>query len=342
MKKAFGLLIATLLFASSLIASGAHAQTLNPSILSPSDIQAYRAIFAAQENGELAKADVLIATLSDRTLLGYVQHQRYMGRHYITKFQELATWLSEYSDHFEANRIYNLALRKKNQGTRNPRAPTRARWRGERFEEEARDVAAIDSNRGSQIMRQLRNFAGNDNPARAENAVKQLSASSNLPQGDLDLLYSYVASAYLADAHDIDARRVAESELLSGSSASVQLHWTAGLAAYRMGEFSSAAQHFEEMNRQGAETARDSATGAFWAARSHMRAQKPDPVLALYENAADNNFTFYGTLAARVIGRESDISFEEPKLDEYSYSRLTKNAAIRRAIAFWHSASAWR
>jgi soluble lytic murein transglycosylase len=335
LKKAFGLLIATLLFASSLIASGAHAQTLNPSILSPSDIQAYRAIFAAQENGELAKADVLIATLSDRTLLGYVQHQRYMGRHYITKFQELATWLSEYSDHFEANRIYNLALRKKNQGTRNPRAPTRARWRGERFEEEARDVAAIESNRGSQIMRQLRNFAGNDNPARAENAVKQLSASSNLPQGDLDLLYSYVASAYLADAHDIDARRVAESELLSGSSASVQLHWTAGLAAYRMGEFSSAAQHFEEMNRQGAETARDSATGAFWAARSHMRAQKPDPVLALYENAADNNFTFYGTLAARVIGRESDISFEEPKLDEYSYSRLTKNAAIRRAIAFW-------
>lgn len=323
-------MLAALLFASS-----ARGQEITPSVLSPSDIQNYRAIFAAQESGERSKADALIAQLSDKTLLGYLQHQRYMGRHYITKFHELSTWLSEYPDHFEANRIYNLALRKKAEGLRNPRSPARARWRGERFNEEAAEYTALNSNRSARVMRQLRNFAGNNDAAGAENTVKQLSGSSNLPSDDVDRLYSYVASAYLAQALDEDARRVAEAELSSGSVAAVPLHWTAGLAAYRIGDFTSAARHFEEMAQLGADSARDNATGAFWAARANMRAQNPEPVLSLYASAGDNIFTFYGTLAARVVGRDTEIIFEEPKLDQYTYTRLTENAAIRRAIALW-------
>ena len=330
LNKAFGLLVATLI-----VASPADAQNIAPSVLSPSDVQAYRAIFAAQESGELSTADTLVAKLHDQILLGYVLHQRYMGRYYITKFQELSTWLSEYPDHFEANRIYNLALRKKGGGTRNPRSPARARWRGERFEQEAADFAAMNSNRGARIMRQLRSFAANDDPASAENTVKQVSVSSNLPEDDLDRLHSYVASAYLAENRDGDARRVAQTGLRDGSSAAVQLHWTAGLAAYRMGDFISAARHFEDMERLSGDSARDSATGAFWAARAHMRAGNPAPVLPHYESAANNRFTFYGALATRIIGRDSDLEFEEPRLDPYSYSQLIENDAARRAIALW-------
>jgi len=330
LNKAFGLIVATLLFASS-----AYAQNIAPSVLSPSDVQNYRAIFTAQESGELSKADTLISKLSDRSLLGYVLHQRYMGRYYITKFQELSTWLSEYPDHFEANRIYNLALRKKGDGTRNPRSPARTRWRGERFDQEAAGYEAMNSNRGARIMRQLRTFAGNDDPASAENAVKQVSVSSNLPQEDFDHLYSYVASAYLAESLDDDARRVAQTGLRDRSSAAMQLHWTAGLAAYRMGDFISAARHFEDMERLSDGSARDSATGAFWAARANMRAGNPAPVVLHYESAANNRFTFYGTLAKRIIGQDSDIEFKEPKLDPYSYSQFIENDAARRAIALW-------
>ena len=335
MNRAFGLLVATLIVAVSLSASSAYAQSVSPSILSPSDVKNYRTIFEAQESGELSRADALISELSDRILLGYVLHQRYMGRYYITRFQELSTWLSEYPDHYEANRIYNLALRKKGDGVRNPRSPARALWRGERFENEASGSTAMNSNRGARIMRQLRNFAGNDDPASAEDVVKKVSVSSNLPQEDFDRLYSYVASAYLAETLDGDARRVAEAGLRDRSSAVVQLHWTAGLAAYRMGDFTNAARHFDDMNRWSDDSARDSATGAFWAARAQMRAGNPDPVLSQYESAAKNRFTFYGTLAARIVGQESDIEFKEPRLEPYPYSELTKNDAVRRAIALW-------
>ena len=108
MKRVFGLLVAMLLFASS-----TYAQSIAPSVLSPSDVQNYRAIFAAQESGELSKADALIAKLSDRTLLGYVLHQRYMGRYYITRFQELSTWLSEYPDQFRGKSYLQSCAEKK-------------------------------------------------------------------------------------------------------------------------------------------------------------------------------------------------------------------------------------
>jgi soluble lytic murein transglycosylase len=328
--RAFGLLVASLVIASS-----AHAQSVEPSILSPSDVQNYRSIFSAQEIGELSKADALIAELNDPILLGYVQHQRYMGRHYITKYHELATWLSEYSDHYEANRIYNLALRKKGNGDRNPRSPARARWRGERFDLEAAGSVPMESNRGARIMRQLRNFAAKDDPASAENAVKKISVSDNVPKEDYDILNAYVAAAYLAEAKDGDALRVALTALQNGSTTSVRLHWIAGLATYRLGDFITAAHHFEEMNRLSADSARDNATGAFWAARAHMLSGNPAPVLANYENAARNSFTFYGTLATRIIGQDSDVEFKEPRLDPYSYSEFVKTDAVRRAIALW-------
>lgn len=330
MNKVFCALFATLFFASL-----AHAQNVVPSILSTTDIQNYRSIFAAQENGNLSKANDLIVALSDRSLLGYVMHQRYMGRHYITKFQELQVWLSEYSDHFEANRIYNLALRKKSDGMGNPRSPTRLRWRGERFEQEEIVTADLNSNRGKRAMLQLRNLAGKDDPMEAENVVKQLSLLSNLPQGDVDQLYSYTASAYLAQGLDRDALRVAKAQLLKGSSAAVRLNWTAGLAAYRMGDFTSAAHSFEYMSLLSSDSPRDKSTGAFWAARANMRIGNPASVLALYETAGESDFTFYGTLATRVIGQDLTIAFEEPKLDQYSYLRLVENDAIRRAIALW-------
>ena len=318
-----------------LYATTLYAQENSPAVLAPADVERYRQIFAAQDAGELNKADTLIAQIENPILLGYVQHQRYMGPHYITKFQELSTWLSEYSDHFEADRIYNLALRKKAGGTRNPRNPARLPWRGERFDEEATDYAPMLSERGERILRQLQNLAKGDDPSGAERAVLPLTPSENLPQEDIDSLYSYVASAYLAEALDGEARRIAETELLKGSSRAVHLHWTAGLAAYRLNDFDAAAAHFLAMADDGNGTPRDAATGAFWAARAHMRADEPDPVLELYERAAEHPYTFYGILASRVIGRDLGIVFEEPKIDAYAYGRLMENAAVRRAVALW-------
>jgi soluble lytic murein transglycosylase len=330
--KAICAFIAALFFAAPVC-----AQSITPSVLSMQDIETYRGIFAAQDSGEMGRADTMIASLENRVLLGYVLHQRYMGRYYVTQYQELSTWLSEYSDLSDAERIYNLALRKKTGGARNPVSPSRVPWRGERFDHEATEIEPMDSARGERILRQLRDIAGNDDPSGVERAAGELSAASDLPQGDVDLLRAYAASSYLAEGRDAEAVRVAEAELARPSSVSDRLHWVAGLAAYRLGDFAVAANHFEAMSADamGHEDARNCATGAFWAARAYMRMGDPSKVVTLYERAASKPFTFYGMLASRVLGREAGFAFEEPRLDAGTYGLLMDNPAAERAVALW-------
>ncbi len=319
------------------VALPAMAQPVAPEILSPADIEAYRAIFAAQDNGDLARADTLIAGLADQVLMGYVLHQRYMGRYYTTSFQELSSWMANHADHVDAERIYALALRKKPGGARNPPGVSRLPWRGERFEHEASETDPLSSQRGEQTLRRLRDLASDNNPQGVERAASELRAGSDFPQVDVDRLRAYVAASYLAEGEDSEACRVAEAEIARGSLIPARLHWIAGLASYRSGDFVAAAAHFEAVSDAGLaeEDPRNIATGAFWAARAQMRLGEPAKVLALYERAAERPFTFYGALAARVLGRSHGMHFEQPVLDSGTFALMMQNGPARRAVALY-------
>ena len=100
------------------------APTELPQILSTADATRYERIFALQDSGRFAEADKLIATLRDKSLLGHVQAQRYLGPGYKTTYGELTAWLASYGDHADAKRIYALAMKKKPAKAAAPKAPT--------------------------------------------------------------------------------------------------------------------------------------------------------------------------------------------------------------------------
>ncbi len=83
-----------------------------PEILSGSDKKYYKAIFAAQKEGDWETADSEMGKLSNPLLLGYVLADRYLHDDYITSPQELSDWLAIYADHPQASRILALAKRK--------------------------------------------------------------------------------------------------------------------------------------------------------------------------------------------------------------------------------------
>jgi hypothetical protein len=90
------------------------------------DAELYSQIFALQERAEWAAADRLIAQLRDPVLLGYVLHQRYMHpTGYRSRFEELSGWLERYADHPDAQRVYDLALRRRPAGAPRPQDPVR-------------------------------------------------------------------------------------------------------------------------------------------------------------------------------------------------------------------------
>ncbi len=276
--------LAGLLCVAALPAAHAADQVTSYTVLSPDDVKTYGAIFAAQKTGQFAKADSLTPKLGDKSLVGYVLEDRYLGPNYRSKFAELKAWLEDYGDLVGADQIYRLAVKRAPKKTPVP-APQRAHWRGVAGDGSAFGDMAVQSDAAERVAAQLR-----------------------------------------------AAER--DGKIARGGVAATQGHWIAGLAAYRLGQFEKAAQHFEAV-LQGANAQRTYSAAAFWAARSWTRTAHPERVLTLYERAASATDTFYGLLAMRVLGRDMNADFAEPALDTVSFAGLMLEKPAHRAVALW-------
>jgi soluble lytic murein transglycosylase-like protein len=303
-------------------------------VLSPDDVKTYGEIFATQKSGNFAKADRLVGALSDKSLLGYVLEDRYLGPHHRSTFSELKAWLEDYGDLVGADRVYGLAVKRAPRKAGVP-APARAHWRGAAGDGLPFDDMALQSELGQRVAGQLRALERAGRPEAADAVVRKLATGrSGLPQGDIDRLAAYVATAYLAETQDQSALALAEEIIARGGVSATQCHWTAGLASYRLGQFENAARHFEAVVRYS-QAPRTYAAAAFWAARSWTQTGQPERVLTLYERAAAESDTFYGLLATRLLGRDMNAEFAEPALDTVSFAGLMLEMPAHRAVALW-------
>jgi soluble lytic murein transglycosylase-like protein len=328
--------IANVAFASILLAASvsyAQAQDSAPrTVLSPEDVRTYEAMFAAERAGQIAKSDALADKLKDKVLLGYVLQARYLGPHHRSQFGELASWLKSYAELADADKIYGLARKRSEKGAYIPR-PVPVRWRGARGDGDAFEAIDLETRTAVRTRARMVTQVRNGKPEAAHRVLN--NATKNLQRDDADRLSSYAAFAYLVDTQDQAALKLAEETIQRGGVAAAQARWTAGLASYRMGQFDRAADHFEALAHNAGVAARTSSAAAFWAARSWMRASKPERVLPLYEQASAEHGTFYGMLASKLLGRDMGMEFVEPTLDDVSFAQLMKSSAARRAVALW-------
>jgi soluble lytic murein transglycosylase-like protein len=275
----------------------------------------------------------LVSQLSDKSLMGYVLAERYLGPHYHSSFSELKNWLEDYGDLAGADRIYKLAVKRAPKKTSVP-SPIRAHWRGVSNDPAAFENASLEHRAAERIAAQLRMLEREERPEAAEALWKRVSAQSQLPHAELDRLGAFVATAYIAQIKDKQALTVCGEIIAKAGSAAQQCHWVAGLASYRLGSFGAAADHFEAVVKTST-VPRTYAAAAFWAARSHMHTGNPERVLTLYERAASEPDTFYGLMALRVLGRNMDSQFSEPALDTVSFAQLMDDKPAHRAVAMW-------
>lgn len=328
MLKTVGLAFAGFLLATSV--SYAQAQDSAPrTVLSQDDVRTYEAMFAAEKAGQLAKSDALADKLKDKALLGYVLQARYLGPHHRSQFSELTAWLKSYAELADADDIYSLARKRAAKGAYIPR-PVPARWRGARGDGDAFEDIDLETKAAVRTRARMVTQVRNGKP---EAAHRVLNATKGLAKDDADRLSSYAAFAYLVGTQDQAALKLAEETVERGGVAKAQARWTAGLAAYRLGQLDRAADHFEALAHDNGVAPRTSSAAAFWAARSWMRAGKPERVLPLYEQAAAARGTFYGMLASKLLGRDIGMEFTEPRLDDASFAQLMQSGAARRAVA---------
>jgi soluble lytic murein transglycosylase len=318
-------------------------------VLSAADVDRYRQIFADQRAGRFERATALMGQVSDTSLKGYVQAERYLSpRGKRASVGDLVDWLKEYRDLPIADRIYRLAVKRSTKKVRRhhrtilvavvtniPAPAGMPHQRGGGYE----DVNLPDSQLSTEAARaasaQIGDAIKADQPDQAMAILQPLIDSGNVPLSDIGRLSQRIAASYFTEGMDQKAFDLATREAAVSERAVPMLDWSAGLAAFRLGMFHEAAQYFEVLAQVGSVPNWVRSAAAFWAARAHMRAGEPTKVVTLLTVAAREEPTFYGLLAEQMLGRDTQFGFSDPVLDKSSFERFMQIPAAHRAVALW-------
>jgi len=318
-----------------------------PQVLSASDAQQYRAIFAAERAGQFDKAERLMAQVSDPSLKGYVLAEEYLSsRGKRVPVTTLVDWLENYRELAVADRIYRLAVKRSTKKKRhhhrivlyavvtNIPAPLGiSHQRGGGYEDVNIPDPPISSDAARAAQGAITAAIKSDAPDQAMAVLQPLIDSNSVPSYDIARLKQHVAASYFAEGQDQQAYALASTASDEEKRAAPLLYWNAGLAAFRLGMFAESAKSFETLAQVGSVPNWVRGGAAFWAARAYTRQGDPSRVITLLTVAAHEEPTFYGLLAEKLLGQDTQSGFSEPVLDQASFSQLMLIPAAHRAKA---------
>ena len=342
-----GILIA-LTFALAALSNAARATDTAPAldaeglprVLDSADERAYREIFDLQERGKWQAADALIAGLSDRRLMGYVLFQRYMHpTAYRSRYKELKRWMDKYADHPGAKRIYRLALKRRPANTKAPRKPSAAKTSiTARLAPEAKPYRSTKTltksqrRRARQILRQVRRNVLRTRLSVTEKLLSSAEAERLLDPVERDRAFAKVAAGWYYYGQPERAFKLAHRAGTRSGAEAPMAHWIAGLSAWRLDDLATAAEHFEQLAQSERASDWTATAGAYWAARAHLRLRQPDRMSHWLRLASRSQETFYGLLARRALGMETQFDFRPHDATAAGLAAIAAEPAGHRAL----------
>lgn len=301
-----------------------------PPQLSASDRAAYSRIFRDIEAGRHAQAEAGLVAIGPGLLTETARAQLIIARGTGKLGRaELAEWLEKHRDLPQAGRIAQLASKLPGADTAPlPLLPTMRPFRAARASTTRLVTPPGDITTGATLKALL--ALDRNAEAEARWASADLSPSSH-SQWAQRLAWSY----YGANDNDSAIRlglEAARGPTLGNSQFAALGAWTAGLAAFRIGRYDTAAMAFDLVAQKGAapDTA---AAAAYWASRAHLAAGRPALVADRLDIAARQPNGFYGLLARRALGLAPAQKWDEPDFITADWNHLKTIAGARRAAA---------
>jgi soluble lytic murein transglycosylase-like protein len=190
---------------------------------------------------------------------------------------------------------------------------------------------------GARLESAARPLLRDGNPAAAEPLIE--AAAASLSPECLTEWRQRLAWSYYQAGDDVAARRVATLAQQGAGEWSVDAAWVNGLAAFRAGGFADAAAAFARVGSNAGDD-ETTAAGRFWAARSYIAAGQPDRAQPLLEGAAARSETFYGLLAAAMLGRDAALEAPQPERVAALLARHPQLAAAAQAVELGETALA--
>jgi soluble lytic murein transglycosylase-like protein len=110
-----------------------------------------------------------------------------------------------------------------------------------------------------------------------------------------------IAWVYYLNGNDAECRRIADLARRGPTEYAINAEWVSGLAAWRMGDYAAAAEHFQTVAARSTDIEL-TAAGHYWAARADTAGGHPERVQPRLRTAARLDETFYGLLAQSALG----------------------------------------
>ena len=320
-----------------------YSQIFSQNILNDIDIDNYKKVFEYQEACEWKKANRYILKIENNILMGHVLAQRYLHpKCYRSKYLELYSWLKKYNDHPQARRIYRLAVRRMPQGYKSPPQPSKVVGIEKTILEPKKNTKYVSQKKLSKNQRKekkklinaIKSRVNKGWPTGAVKLLKQRDVTILLDQVEIDQQKELIAKGYfLADKNELAIRYA--SEALEKSALHVPYAgWTAGLSSWRLKNYEQAADFFSNFAISLKEDVWHQASGSFWAARAYAKLNQYEDINFWLKRAADNPDSFYGLLAAQILGIENPLIWTPAKLgaDEKMILSLPAGKRIQALI----------
>lgn len=305
------------------------AKTQVPELLSSSERQYYSEVFAAIRGQNWARAGELLDSRDKGLLHEIARAELYLAANSPRiEMGPLLSLLNAAPELPHAERLASLAT--KRGATILPDRPQMVRmasFGGLTRRGKPRSIS--DGTVPPTLAAQIQERIVADDPAGAAAALaEQIDTLSPHARTELQ---QRVAWSYYLENRDQEALDMARAATLGSGEWLGEAHWTAGLAAWRLGNCAAALQGFEGA-AANAWNEEQRAAGYYWASRAATRCRRPDLVQANLRAASQYGETLYGVLAGEQLGLASPAA-RAPDFTDSDWKDLKDRPNVRRAIA---------
>jgi soluble lytic murein transglycosylase-like protein len=291
--------------------SALRGTVAGPDVLNSTDEANYRKAFAAATANQKAVLEEVLPSISDGILKPHVERARLISSATTPDLPAMAAWLDRWGDVAGAGAVYERAQEAQEDAIQAARimgvVPTPFRLKR---------PDPVPSRRSMGTVRE---------PSFIPVPIGQGATRADRAQID-----ALAARFY---AGDDEAALAMAREAVKGPQ-SGQAGWIGGLAAYRLGDFTTAQTLFIAAANWNASDDWARSSGAFWAARASEKLGDKTKTQSFLEQAASSPLTFYGQLALARLGRWETLKVPQAQDEKDRAARLMRvDPGVRRAVA---------
>ncbi len=303
-----------------------------PSLLSNEERDYYRALFAAIDAEQWPRTNELLDQRKDGPLHAVAQAQFYLAATSPRiELPALLDWLERGRDLPQAAQIARLAAKRGASLEQLPPLPVEQRFTSLPYlPKRMRPGSVNDGTMPAETAAAILDRIKYDDPAGAHALFDGVSLKLS-PEARSEWRQRVAWSYYIGN-DDANALFLAEQGESDKGAWVAETEWVAGLASWRLGDYSRAAAHFQ-WTAQRAYNSELASAGYYWAARAFIRTRQPELVKEMLAGAANKDQTLYGMLALEQLGRKLPETYASSDFGKKDWARLKDIGNVRTAIA---------